>query len=138
MQSCRFFVVVLVVMEHFYHLFACHQIKKKLPRSFKMGSKMCAPYITYLYYRKKFLATGTGLITKLTTIQACSTTSWSVYCSSISTSLSFGFRQWAAHAKRPLLSYLQLDTWVHLYQMLLQPNSIHLPPLPPFSVKFII
>ena len=40
MQSCRFFVVVLVVMEHFYHLFACHQIKKKLPRSFKMGSPL--------------------------------------------------------------------------------------------------
>ena len=35
-----FFVVVLVVMEHFYHLFACHQIKKKLPRSFKMGSPL--------------------------------------------------------------------------------------------------
>ena len=65
----------------------------KLKKSYLDHLRWEAPYITYLYYRKKFLATGTGLITKLTTIQACSTTSCSVYCSSISTSLSFGFRQ---------------------------------------------
>ena len=45
------------------------KLKKKLPRSFKMGSKMCAPPILHTFTRKKFLALGTGLITKPTTIQ---------------------------------------------------------------------
>ena len=34
------------------------KLKKKLPRSFKMGSKMCAPPILHTFTRKKFLALG--------------------------------------------------------------------------------